>query len=102
MSGAESTIKYGVNWDNGDCASGQFPYEFDTYEEADAYGRQWTDECNARDGIDLETTDGYGYDVVVLCPPWGSHFIRHEDDDPPFGYHVDQLDYPHNYLDSEG
>lgn len=57
-------IKWLAYWDNGNGACGTFPYEFDTQEDADAYGREWASESNIRDGIDPEIEEGYSYDIV--------------------------------------
>lgn len=76
-----------VNWDNGASACGTFPDTFDTFEEADAFGKNWADESNLRDfctttpweGFMAEEPgskpsgnegpfydDGYSYDVIEL------------------------------------
>jgi hypothetical protein len=55
---------YRVVWDNGADATGTFPCDFDTREDADAYGREWADECNMRDFGTLDPDDGYTYEVV--------------------------------------
>ena len=59
-----STTRYKVTWDNGASACGTFPYVFDTYQEADDYGREWADESNLRDFGTTEPEDGYSYDVI--------------------------------------
>lgn len=62
-------MKYRVNWDNGASACGTFSEVFDTYEEADAYGREWAYESNIRDFGTPETDgDCYTYDVVEVAP----------------------------------
>ena len=55
-----------VYWDNGNGACGTFSLEFDEWEDADAYGKEWADESNLRDGIDPEEEDGYSYDVIEV------------------------------------
>ena len=57
---------YVVVWDNGLNACGEFPGVFDTWEAADAWGRDWANESNARDNIELDREAGYSYDVVEL------------------------------------
>ena len=58
-------FKFKVVWDNGVNATGEFPYVFETWEEADAYGKDWAWECNVRDGLlELDDSDRYSYDVV--------------------------------------
>ena len=60
-------IKFVVVWDNGASACGTFPYEFDTCEEAHAFGRDWADECNVRDfGNPDPCEGGYTYDVLEV------------------------------------
>lgn len=93
-------IKYLVNWDNGNGASGTFGIMFDTYAEADQYGHDWADECNTRDNIDLDLEEGYTYDVVEHCPKFDHSSVRPEDDFP-FDHPTDQLDYPWNHNDGE-
>ena len=56
---------YKVVWDNGLSACGEFPYLFETWEEADTYGKDWAWQCNVRDSLlDLDESDRYSYDVV--------------------------------------
>ena len=57
---------YVVVWDNGLNASGEFPEVFETWEAADAWGKDWADESNARDDIKLDSESGYSYDVVEI------------------------------------
>lgn len=58
-------MKYLVSWDNGASACGTFPYEFDTYEEADQYGRDWADESNLRDfGTVAPDENCYTFEVI--------------------------------------
>ena len=52
-------MKFKVYWDNGASACGTFPYEFDTYEEADAFGKNWADESNLRDFCTTEPWNGF-------------------------------------------
>jgi hypothetical protein len=60
-----AVAKYLVNWDNGASACGTFPWVFDTHEQADAYGREWADECNLRDfGTVAPDEDCYSYEVI--------------------------------------
>ena len=59
-------MKWLVTWDNGNGACGSFPQEFDSWEDADAHGKEWADESNARAGIDPDVEDGYSYDVVEV------------------------------------
>ena len=56
---------YKVVWDNGINATGEFPYVFETWEEANDYGKDWAWQCNVRDGLlELDDSDRYSYDVV--------------------------------------
>tara|TARA_Y100000310_G_scaffold279015_1_gene297892 strand:- start:294 stop:536 length:243 start_codon:yes stop_codon:yes gene_type:complete len=55
-----------VVWDNGLNATGAFPHVFETWEGADAWGKDWADESNTRDDIRLDDGDGYSYDVVEI------------------------------------
>lgn len=56
-----------VNWDNGASACGTFPYDFDTYEEAKAFGEDWANESNLRDFGTMEPDeDCYTFDVIEL------------------------------------
>ena len=57
-------IKFMVTWDNGAGACGIFPYEFDTFEAAHTFGRDWAYECNVRDFSDPDPLSGYEYDVL--------------------------------------
>jgi hypothetical protein len=66
---SELVVSYRVAWDNGASACGVFPYEFDTYEEADAFGKEWADENNLRDFGTTEPDEGYTYEVVELEMP---------------------------------
>lgn len=58
------SVKWLVYWDNGNGACGTFPWDFDDQDEAAAFGKEWADESNLRDGIDPEDEDGYTYDVI--------------------------------------
>jgi hypothetical protein len=71
------TTKYAVAWDNGAHGSGRFSGTFDTYEEADAYGRNWAAEMNSVDQIGV-SEDGYSYEVVEV--PAGSAGSGEEQD----------------------
>ena len=58
---------YRVNWhDFG--GAGTFPASFDTYEDADAYGREWADARNLEDPPD-DLAEAYRYEVVVTDDP---------------------------------
>lgn len=62
------STKYKVLWDNGCNASETFSTVFDTFEEADAYGRDWAYESNVRDFGNPdgpEDDDGYSYEVIT-------------------------------------
>lgn len=64
-------MSYKVVWDNGAGASGEFPEVFETFADADSYGRIWADDANLRD---FGTTtpidgDGYSFDVVEVVDP---------------------------------
>jgi len=59
-------IKFMVAWDNGAHACGTFPYEFDTWEQADTFGRDWAYESNVRDFGDPDPFSGYVYDIVEV------------------------------------
>lgn len=41
--------KFKVVWDNGASASGEFPYVFDTEQEAQEFADNWADERNLED-----------------------------------------------------
>jgi hypothetical protein len=59
------TTIYRVCWDNGADACGTFSERFESYDDADAYGREWASECNIRDfGTDEPDDDCYTYDVI--------------------------------------
>lgn len=63
-----------INWDNGASDCGTFPFSFDTFEEADAFGGDWADDCNIRDfgtatphepGCLLpHAEEGYSFEVI--------------------------------------
>lgn len=55
---------YVVVWDNGASASGTFSERFDSYEDADAFGRDWEFESNVRDFGTDDPVSGYSYEVV--------------------------------------
>ena len=61
---------YKVVWDNGISATGEFPYVFGTWEEANDYGKDWARAMqvaasNVRDGLlELDDSERYSYDVV--------------------------------------
>jgi hypothetical protein len=60
-------LMYKVVWDNGVNATGEFPYDFETWEEANDYGKDWAWQCNVRDGLlELDDSDRYSYDVVEM------------------------------------
>lgn len=59
-------MKYLVNWDNGNNACGTFPFTFDTFEQADAYGRDWAIESNELDHIDPNDSESYSYEVIEI------------------------------------
>jgi len=43
------TVKYRVNWDNGNEACGTFPEVFETEEDAQAFADDWANEMNWED-----------------------------------------------------
>lgn len=53
--------KFKVIWDNGANACDSFPQRFDTWEEADAFGKAWAADANAEcpppEGEDPATYD---------------------------------------------
>jgi hypothetical protein len=61
-------MKYRIVWDNGASASGEFDIDFDTWEEADAFGKDWVTEMEALDAADgvseEDFEDGYSYEIV--------------------------------------
>lgn len=57
-------LSYRVVWDNGASACGMFSYTFDTYDEADAFGKDWANESNLRDFGTLDPEEGYTYYVI--------------------------------------
>lgn len=61
-------MKYRIVWDNGAHASGEFDIDFDTEEEAQAFGEDWAasmEALDAEDGIDPEEYEGgYTFEVV--------------------------------------
>ena len=64
---------YKVVWDNGVSACDEFPYLFETWEEANDYGKDWAWQCNVRDGLlDLDESERYSYDVVEAGGKHGS------------------------------
>jgi hypothetical protein len=83
--------RYKVAWDNGASACGVFSDLFDTEDEAEAFGREWADECNLRDfGTTEPDHGGYTFEVVPTadvgdvhpperdeCPECGSPMYRH-------------------------
>lgn len=61
---------YRVNWDNGASDCGTFPYEFDSHEDAEAFGNEWADESNLRDfGTTEPDEDCYTFDVIEEQKP---------------------------------
>ena len=71
-------MKYRINWDNGATACGTFPWKFDTYEAADAYGRDWALESNLRDFGEEDPDNGYSYDVIEVEETEGDDPDTHE------------------------
>lgn len=61
--------KFKVVWDNGASACGTFPYEFDSYEDAEDYGEDWATESNLRDFGEPDPENGYSFDVVEVAVP---------------------------------
>lgn len=59
-------MSFRVTWDNGASACGTFSDKFDTYEDADAFGKDWADESNLRDFGTVDPDEGYTYDVVEV------------------------------------
>ena len=60
-------VWFKVVWDNGLSATGEFPYVFEAWEEANDYGKDWAWQCNVRDGLlELDDCDRYSYDVVEI------------------------------------
>jgi hypothetical protein len=66
---SEKLWKYRVAWDNGASACGTFPHRFDTYEEAEAFGRDWAFEANVRDFGTENPDEGYTFDVHDVDEP---------------------------------
>jgi len=64
----ESKTQYKVVWDNGNHASGEFDNIFDTYEEADNFGKDWELEMTAMEEIP-EDEEGYSYEVIEVEVP---------------------------------
>lgn len=62
-------MKYRVLWDNGASACGEFNIDFDTWEEADAFGKDWQASMEALDADDDVDPDdyeeGYSYEIIV-------------------------------------
>ncbi|MDB4278232.1 hypothetical protein N9917_01380 [Deltaproteobacteria bacterium] len=56
-------MKYRVVWDNGNSASGEFDIDFDTWDGADTYGKDWVTEMEGVDPVP-EDEEGYSYDIV--------------------------------------
>jgi hypothetical protein len=56
---------YRIVWDNGASASGEFNHDFDTWDEADTYGKDWVKEMEAVDPVP-EEDEGYSYDVIEV------------------------------------
>jgi hypothetical protein len=76
------TTKFKVDWDNGASACGTFSQVFDTYEQADAYGREWSDESNLRDFGTVDPDEAaYSYEIVEVsaeCPYTDAEKEGHE------------------------
>jgi hypothetical protein len=62
------STKYKVLWDNGASACGSFPWLFDTWEEADAFGRNWAAEADA-ECPPPEGEDSASWDVEKVETP---------------------------------
>lgn len=60
-------MKYRIVWDNGASACGEFDIDFDTEEEATAFGDNWVSEMKALDAeedLDEDIDVGYSFEVV--------------------------------------
>ena len=55
---------YVVVWDNGANASGEFPMEFPSEEDAKEFGDCWVEEITAVDPDLEDTEEGYSYEVA--------------------------------------
>ena len=56
---------YRVNWDNGGSACGTFDLKFGSHDDAEAFGKEWANECNVRDfGTTEPDEDCYTFDVI--------------------------------------
>jgi hypothetical protein len=62
----KSKTFFKVCWDNGASACGEFSEEFETLNDAEAYGSEWATECNLRDFGTAEPDEGYTFDVVEI------------------------------------
>lgn len=60
-----------IVWDNGSNASGEFPVDFKTLEEATDFGDEWVKEITEVEPIP-EDEEGYTYEVIK-CFTDGSH-----------------------------
>jgi hypothetical protein len=61
-------VTYRILWDNGAHASGEFDIDFDTWDEADSFGKEWQasmEALDAEDGLsDDDYEGGYTYEIV--------------------------------------
>ena len=61
----KEVLHYIVVWDNGSNASGDFPMEFDSAEDAKEFGDNWVKEITEVDPNLEDTDEGYTYEIVV-------------------------------------
>jgi hypothetical protein len=60
-------VTFKVAWDNGASGCGTFDDVFDTFEEAEAWGKEWAEECNVRDfGTPDPDGDCYTWEVIEV------------------------------------
>lgn len=63
-------MNYRIVWDNGASASGEFDIDFDTEEDAVAFGDDWVasmEAMDAEDGVNPDDyEDGYSYEVIAV------------------------------------
>jgi len=60
-------MKYRIVWDNGASASGEFDIDFDTEEEAEAFGNEWVQTMEALDADEIDpegAEEGYSFEVI--------------------------------------
>ena len=74
--------KYKVYWDNGASACGTFSEVFDTEDEAEAWAKEWADDCNMRDfGTTEPEEDGYSAEVIEVDVPTDDEKEAHDGED---------------------